>query len=77
MVVVATTFLAKGTSMLSRRLLDERISRTQSKARAKLFQYVVLATGLYMGFWEVLGLDMTALLASLGILGIGFALASQ
>ncbi len=77
MVVLATVVLAKGTSMLTRRLLDDRVSRAQSKAMARLFQYIVLATGLYLGFWEVLGLDMAALLASLGILGIGIALASQ
>ncbi|HQN76511.1 MAG TPA: mechanosensitive ion channel [Methanomassiliicoccales archaeon] len=76
-VVLATIVLAKGTNMLTRRLLDSHISRTQSKAAARLFQYTVLALGLYLGFWEVLGLDMTALLASLGILGIGVALASQ
>ncbi|KAF5060075.1 Mechanosensitive ion channel [anaerobic digester metagenome] len=76
-VVLATIVLAKGTNMLTRRLLDSRISRTQSKAAARLLQYMVLALGLYLGFWEVLGLDMTALLASLGILGIGVALASQ
>jgi len=76
-VVLATIALAKGTNMLSRRLLDGRISRTRSKAVARLLQYTVLAFGLYLGFWEVLGLDMTALLASLGILGIGVALASQ
>ncbi len=77
MVVLATVVLAKGTNMLSRRILDERVSRAQSKAMARLFQYIVLAIGLYLGFWEVLGLDMAALLASLGILGIGVALASQ
>lgn len=77
LVVLATIMLAKLTNMLTRRLLDERISRTQSKALARLLQYVVLAFGLYLGFWEVLGLDMAALLASLGILGIGVALASQ
>ena len=76
-VVLATVLLAKGTNMLSRRILDERISRAQSKAMARLFQYIVLATGLYLGFWEILGLDMAALIASLGILGIGVALASQ
>jgi small-conductance mechanosensitive channel len=76
-VVLATIALAKGTNMLSRRLLDGRISRTRSKALARLLQYTVLAFGMYLGFWEVLGLDMTALLASLGILGIGVALASQ
>lgn len=76
-VVLATILMAKVANMLTRRLLDEHISRIQSKAMAKLFQYIVLAFGLYLGFWEVLGLDMAALLASLGILGIGVALASQ
>ncbi len=77
LLTILTVLLAKGTSMLMRRLLDYRIPRTYSKAIAKLAQYIVLAAGLYIGFWEVLGLDIAALLTSLGVLGIGVALASQ
>lgn len=77
LVVFVTVLVAKGANMLARRLLDERIARTRSKVVARLLQYVVLAFGLYLGFWEILGLDVAALLASLGILGIGIALASQ
>ncbi|NLX47442.1 MAG: mechanosensitive ion channel [Euryarchaeota archaeon] len=77
LVVLATLLLAKGSNILTRRLLESRISHIPSKTIARLVQYIVLAFGFYLGFWEVLGLDVAALLASLGILGIGVALASQ
>lgn len=77
LVALATVVVAKGTHLFIRRLLDEHLGHVNSKAIARLYQYVVLAIGFYLGFWEVLGLDMTALLASLGILGLGVALASQ
>jgi len=76
-VALATVLIAKATNVLIRRMLDEHLAHTHSKAVARLYQYAILATGFYLGFWEVLGLDMAALLASLGILGIGIALASQ
>ncbi|MBN1109815.1 MAG: mechanosensitive ion channel [Methanomassiliicoccales archaeon] len=77
LIIVATVIVAKVTYMAVRRLLDEHMVRVQSKALARIYQYVVLALGFYLGFWEVLGLDLTAILASLGILGLGVALASQ
>lgn len=77
LIIVATVIMAKVTYMAVRRLLDEHMVRVQSKALARIYQYVVLALGFYLGFWEVLGLDLTAILASLGILGLGIALASQ
>jgi len=76
-VALATVLIAKATNVLIRRMLDEHLAHNHSKAVARLYQYAILATGFYLGFWEVLGLDMAALLASLGILGIGIALASQ
>jgi len=72
-----TILIAKGTNILVRRLLDEHLAHNHSKAIARIYQYAVLTTGVYLGFWEILGLDLAALLASLGILGLGVALASQ
>jgi small conductance mechanosensitive channel len=77
LITLLTILMAKGTYVLVRRLLDEHLTHQNSKAMARVYQYAVLATGVYFGFWEVLGLDLAALLASLGILGLGVALASQ
>ena len=74
---VATVLVAKGTYTIIRRILDDHLSHAYIKAVARIYQYVVLAMGFYLGFWEILRLDLAALLASLGILGIGVALASQ
>jgi len=77
LIALITVLMARGTNILVRRLLDEHLAYNHSKAFARIYQYAVLATGVYLGFWEVLGLDLAALLASLGILGLGVALASQ
>jgi small-conductance mechanosensitive channel len=44
---------------------------------AKLTQYLIIILGLYIGFWEILKLDISAFLVSLGVIGIAVALASQ
>ena len=60
-----------------RRFLDTKISKRSSKAAARALQYAVFALGLYHGVYNVLGLDLTALVASLGIIGIAIAFSSQ
>ncbi|MEM0342753.1 MAG: mechanosensitive ion channel [Thermoplasmata archaeon] len=76
-VLFATGVLAKALYALMRRYLDRVLTKTTSKKISKLTQYVVIAVGLYLGFWEVLHLDFPALVVSLGIVGIAIALASQ
>lgn len=76
-VLLITSVLAKGLYALVRMYLDRALARTSSKKIAKLAQYIVIAAGLYLGFWEILELDFSALVVSLGIAGIAVALASQ
>jgi len=57
--------------------LDSRIERGLSKLIARILQYFIICIGLYIGIVPVMGLNMTALLASLGILALAVTFASQ
>jgi len=57
--------------------LSGRMSRSFARWVARVFMYTVLTVGIYYAAYYTLGLDVTALLASLGILGIAVAFASQ
>lgn len=74
---LATVFLGSTFYSLARRFLDDKIGLKNSKIFARLGQYTILVSGLFYGIYLVLGLDFTALLASLGILGIAIAFSSQ
>lgn len=77
LVVMGTVLLARGAYTLSRRALDLRLGKRRSKVLSNLLQYVVLAFGLGYGVLDVLSLDLTALAASLGLVGIAIAFSSQ
>jgi len=62
---------------LVRRNLQERLSKSSAKALARLLEYAIIAIGLYFAFWQVLDVDITGALISLGIIGIALAFASQ
>ncbi len=62
---------------LVRRFLDEKIPVRNSKLIARIAQYVIILLGLYYGIYYELGLDLTAVVASLGIIGIAIAFSSQ
>jgi small-conductance mechanosensitive channel len=57
--------------------LSGRIGHSFARWVARVFMYAVFAAGTYYAAYYALGLDITALLASLGILGIAVAFASQ
>lgn len=57
--------------------LSGRIGHSFARWVARVFMYAVFAAGTYYAAYYALGLDITALLASLGILGIAAAFASQ
>ncbi|MBC7108234.1 MAG: mechanosensitive ion channel [Methanomassiliicoccales archaeon] len=76
-VLVLSVILAKSAYALIRMILDLRITKKRSKIIAKLTQYLIIILGLYIGFWEILKLDISAFLVSLGVIGIAVALASQ
>jgi len=60
-----------------RRILDPKITKKTSKWIAKGLQSLIIITGLYYSIYKILNLDLTALAASLGIIGIIIAFSSQ
>ncbi|VVB90121.1 Small-conductance mechanosensitive channel MscMJ [uncultured archaeon] len=62
---------------LIRRFLDGRLSLRNSKLIARVAEYAIFIIGLYYGVRYVLLLDLNAFVASLGIIGIAIAFASQ
>ena len=62
---------------LIRRFLDSKISIGYSKLVARITEYAIFILGLYYGLRYVLELDLNAFVASLGIIGIAIAFASQ
>jgi small conductance mechanosensitive channel len=63
--------------VLMRQLLDGRLSRRDSKLLARATHYAVLFGGIYLGIHHVLGKDLTAFAASLGVFSIALAFSSQ
>ena len=76
-IVIATFVLSALVNMGIRKILDRRVKRSTSKLTARLTQYAVIIIGLYIGIVIVLGLDLTALFASLGLIALAVAFASQ
>ena len=76
-VMVVTGVIARAVYVLLRRYLDPKVSKRRSKNVARLAEYAILVTGLYIGIFAVLQVNATALVASLGIAGIAIAFASQ
>ncbi|MGD1061187.1 MAG: mechanosensitive ion channel domain-containing protein [Methanomassiliicoccales archaeon] len=77
LVIAITVALARLLYVLVRHTFDRHLSKRASKNLARIFQYLIIAVGVYWGFFSVLHLDITALIASLGIAGIAVAFASQ
>jgi small-conductance mechanosensitive channel len=75
--VVLTVILGKAAYLITRRLLEPHLPKKNSKLLARVAQYVVLGIGFYSAFSEVLGFDFSAIVVSLGIIGIAVALAAQ
>ena len=74
---IVTIFAGNLAYALVRRFLDNKISIRNSKTISRVAEYGVLTLGLFYGIYHVLGLDFTALVASLGILTIAIAFSSQ
>ncbi len=62
---------------LLRKILDGRLSLRNSKLIARIAEYIVFILGFSYGLYYVLGLELKAFVASLGIIGIAVAFASQ
>lgn len=76
-VFLLTIAVARICYSLVRRTLDLKAGKKVSKITANFVQYVVLSVGVGYGVLSVLKLDMAALAASLGLVGIAVAFSSQ
>jgi len=62
---------------LFRNYLDIRIGKKRSKQYARTLQYAIIAVGLSVGLTDILNIDFATVAATLGLVGIVIALASQ
>jgi len=74
--LVAFLFLGNLGYMLLRRALDGRASPGTAKWAAAILQYIIIIGGAYASALYLLDFDLTAVAASLGILGIIVAVSS-
>jgi small conductance mechanosensitive channel len=74
---ILTLIVGNVAYVLVRRLLDGRFSQRNSKLIARATHYTVLIGGIYLGIRHVLGEDLTAFAASLGVFSIALAFSSQ
>jgi small conductance mechanosensitive channel len=74
---ILTLIVGNVAYVVVRRLLDGRLSRRNSKLLARATHYAVLLGGIYLGIHHVLGKDLTAFAASLGVFSIALAFSSQ
>lgn len=77
LVLITTVLLARAAYSYLRKLLDLRIGKRNSKVASNFIQFVLLSIGVGYGVLGVLRLDLTALAASLGLVGIAVAFSSQ
>lgn len=76
-IFIVTLVLGNVINALTRRFLENRLSKSNAKLTGRILQYAIFVAGLYYGIYHVLHLDLTALAASLGIIGIAVAFSSQ
>ncbi|MCX6799190.1 MAG: mechanosensitive ion channel family protein [Candidatus Diapherotrites archaeon] len=76
-VFIVTLAVGNAANASLRKFLDAKVSKRTSKVAARALQYAVFVLGMYIGVYYILGLDLTALAASLGILSIAVAFSSQ
>lgn len=77
LILVAGVLLGKGTNMLIRRYLDDKVGRRLSKGLARTVQYIIIGSAIVIGFGEVLEQQLSGLIISLGLVGVAIAFASQ
>jgi small conductance mechanosensitive channel len=76
MILVAFA-LGRASYSLIRRVFDTRIGKRRSKLYARSIQYGIIGVGLFFGMTNFLLIDLTTVAATLGLVGIVIALASQ
>lgn len=67
--------VAKLAFYIVRKELSKRTSRNAAIQNARIFEYVIIGSGLYIATWEVLKMDFSAMLLSLSFLGVTIAFA--
>ncbi|NLX47443.1 MAG: mechanosensitive ion channel family protein [Euryarchaeota archaeon] len=77
LVLFTTILVARITYSILRKALDLRLGKRKSKITSNFVQYVILTLGIGYGVLGVLRLDLTAMVASLGLVGIAVAFSSQ
>ena len=76
-IFLLTVIVANISYALMRRLLDDKLSLRNSKLIARIIEYTFYTLGFYYGVLYVLKMDLSALIASLGIFSIALAFGSQ
>ena len=76
-VIITTLIISRLFYMMIRRTFDQRLTKRASKNLARTIEYIIIGIGAYGGIFYILHLQLTPLLASLGIAGIAIAFASQ
>ncbi|WP_292490213.1 mechanosensitive ion channel domain-containing protein [Methanoculleus sp. 10] len=74
---IAFLFLGNLAYLLLRRVLDGHVSRGKAKWAAAILQYAVMVGGIYASARYFLEFELTAFIASLGLLGIVVAFSSR
>lgn len=76
-IFIITLFISNITYSLIRRFFDNKITLRNSKLIARIVEYAIFLIGFYIGIHDILQYDLNALVASLGIISIAMAFASQ
>ncbi len=75
--VVVSTIAARLLGNLIRNNLDEKVGRRTSKTVARVFFYTIVGAAVLIGFSQILRMDFSGLIISLGLVGVAIAFASQ
>lgn len=75
--LLVTLALGRLAYAVFRRTFDTRIGKRWSKRYGRAIQYVMIAVGLSIGMTNILQIDFTTIAATIGLVGIVIALASQ
>jgi small conductance mechanosensitive channel len=75
--LLVTLALGRLAYAVFRHTFDARIGKRRSKMYGRAIQYVIIAIGLSIGMTNILQIDFTTIAATIGLVGIVIALASQ
>lgn len=75
--ILFTLFLSRALHNLFRRTFDIRLGKRRSKMYARGLEYAIIATGLSFGMTQIFRVDLSTIAATVGLVGIVIALASQ